>query len=379
VVPLEARELLSFGTGGVVTTAIRPNNDYASAVALYPPTAGAYAGDLVLAGRGSNLSPHGTNALIARYTPSGSLDTTFNGTGIVSTSLPSAASAVAAEPNGQVLVAGGSTLLRYNANGTLDKTFGSKGVVTVPFASAVAVEPNGQILVAGSAADPTTGTQDFALARYNSNGTVDTTFGSGGKEVVRLDGFADTLNALTLEADSSIVAVGTSATGTGNAWLIAHYNANGTLDTTFGPNQTGYVTPPLTSYTAAGYLITGGGALSVMIDPPTDPNGNAGKVVVGGSMSYTGGTWGLASAVVRLNANGTLDSTFGSGGVVTAGVDGASQNWVAVQSDGKVVAAGLMRGITGYGPGFSASRYNADGTLDTNYDASGPTPGTITV
>src|SRR5215471_8871134 len=155
---------------------------------------------------------------------SGDLDSTFGTGGKVSLPLPGSNDSVrgtAIQSDGKIVVAGSDsndfTLARYNTNGTLDSSFGSAGEVVTDFsggadqAFAVAIDSSGKIVVAGSAANPSTvnptGT-DFALARYNTNGSLDMTFGSGGKVVTDFNGGPDQASALIIDSNGKIVVGG---------------------------------------------------------------------------------------------------------------------------------------------------------------------------
>src|SRR5262249_46712370 len=135
---------------------------------------------------------------------------------------------------------------RFNANGSIDTSFGNGGTATAELtiklaskANAVAVQSDGKILIAGStgvtATGPTTG-EDFFLARFNTNGTLDTTFGSGGMVHTDFGGTSDEAWSLAVQADGKIVLAGGIVYGfTGE---LARYNTNGTLDTNFGASGT---------------------------------------------------------------------------------------------------------------------------------------------
>jgi len=182
----------SFGTGGKVTTDFGPGSNSAAAVAIQA--------DATIVAAGSSGSGH---FALGRYNTDGSLDTSFGSGGKVTTEVGGifeAASAVAIDANGKIVAAGGTApsgfccqfaLARYNSNGTLDTSFGSGGKVTTFFgaiatASAVAIQTDGKIIAAGGKFDPF-GT-GFALARYNSDGSLDTSFGSAGKVVTSFGG-----------------------------------------------------------------------------------------------------------------------------------------------------------------------------------------------
>ena len=183
----------------------------------------------------------------------GDLDTSFSTDGKVITGLPinAFASAVAIQADGKIVIAGGVNtqagvagdfaVARYLANGTLDASFGGVGIVTTDFgtpsdsARSIAIQADGRIVVAGGA-----GTS-VAIARYNTDGTLDPTFSGDGRLTMSLGG-SGVASALAIQAgDGKIVVVGTVS---GN-FAVARFNPNGTLDTTFGLAATGIVTEKL--------------------------------------------------------------------------------------------------------------------------------------
>ena len=299
----------------------------------------------------------------------GTLDPTFgNGAGYVTSSLSPSdqVNAVAVQPNGQIVIAGSaegyetSLVARYNANGSLDTSFGTGGYATTSFNKAastqyeaVAIQPNGEILTAGMA--NINGDAHFAVARYNTNGTLDTTFGTNGEVVTSLGGTNEWASSIAVQANGTILVSGTNTSG--DAALVC-YNANGSLDTTFGNG--GILVTNIRTY-----------GNSLVIQPD-------GQIVLAGVMlDPTSGKTGLGVAL--FNANGTIDSSFGNDGeaVTNVGSEGASFGGVVLQADSKIVVSGNALGGTA---SLSLVRYNADGTLDTTFGTSGngivaiPTP-----
>jgi uncharacterized delta-60 repeat protein len=228
-----------FGTGGTVTTDFAGNGDEARAVALQPD------GKIVAAGGALGAS---VDFALARYRPDGTLDTAFGTGGKVTTDFGSGeqAYAVAVQPDGKIVAAGGAVtgfeLARYNADGSLDGTFGAGGKVTTRFglglpftrAHAIVLQPDGKIVVAGTATSATVG--DFGLARYNPDGTLDASFGAGGKVTTDIRGTdsSDFAWAVTLQPDGKLVVAGSTAGPTGDAFALARYTPSGNLDGTFG-------------------------------------------------------------------------------------------------------------------------------------------------
>ncbi len=284
----------------------------------------------------------------------------------------------------------------WAADGDIDTTFGTGGRVTTDFgtnyddAKAVAIQSDGKIVAAGRSLN-SAGDYDFALARYNTDGTLDTAFGTGGKvttDFVDIVGKCDVwgcndndvANAVAIQSDGKIVVAGD--VGRRDSFALARYNTDGTLDTSFGTGgkvstytTVGYGAPGYTS----GDAFSGGSANAIAIQ-------SDGKIVVAGyigcSLQQVCNQFDFA--LVRFNTNGSLDATFGSGGIVVTAVGEGSDfdyaNAVAIQTDGKIVAAGTTGPSSGYGgttDKFALVRYNTNGTLDTAFGAGGKVTTTI--
>jgi uncharacterized delta-60 repeat protein/uncharacterized repeat protein (TIGR01451 family) len=339
----------SFGIGGQVTTDFG-GFDSAQAVALQSD------GKIVAVG-GTASFPSGDFAL-ARYNADGSLDATFGSGGKVTTDFGGfdAASAAVIQTDGRIVAAGRSgsgdfALARYNADGSLDPTFGSGGKVTTDFggfdaAFGVARQADGKIVAAGQGGAG----GGFALARYNPDGSLDPSFGSGGEVTTHFTSGVEVVIAVAIQLDGKIVAVGQTFAGGFQQFALARYNADGSLDSGFGSG--GIVA------TNFGFDSAFGGALAIQSD---------GKIVAAGRA-------GTDFLLARYNGDGTLDATFGSGGVVTTDFGGAlfdAAFGVALQSNGKIVAAGSA--ISGFpsSADFALARYNADGSLDASFGSGG--------
>jgi uncharacterized delta-60 repeat protein len=295
----------------------------------------------------------------------GTLDPSFNGTGKVTTDFSLAndnAYSVALQPDGKIVVAGDSddgrnfALARYNADGSLDASFGGTGTVTTDFgwayswARSVALQADGKIVAAGSTGDGSN--YKFAVARYNADGSLDTSFDGDGK-VTTSFGDRGLANGVAVGADGKIVAAGTSGPWWRSSVAAARYNADGSLDTTF--NGTGQVITVFSSGEGDGRSV------AVQAD---------GKIVIAGDSNSFGAGHPHNFGLIRYNANGSLDTSFNGTGMVTTNfgaLDTALS--VAVQADGKIVAGGYS---WAYGPSdFAVARYNADGSLDTSFDGDG--------
>jgi uncharacterized delta-60 repeat protein len=225
----------TFGTAGIVQTlAFGASECGGTAFALQPD------GKILLAGgctKGTspNLISFST---IARYTANGSLDTTF-GTGGTAV-LAEAPAAITLQSDGKILVAGGGTVSRYNTNGSIDSSFGIFGSLgALGSVAAIALQGDGKIVVAGTFSDQLTvpADGDFALTRYNSDGTVDETFGTHGR--ARADFFSGSssaiASALAIDSKGNLVVAGKAAEGSNpSEFAVARLTSLGVLDITFG-------------------------------------------------------------------------------------------------------------------------------------------------
>jgi uncharacterized delta-60 repeat protein len=261
------------------------------------------------------------------------------------------------------LIVGASSLVRVKAaEGDLDITFGTDGKVTTHFgglgafdgASAVAIQGDGKIVAAGFA-DDSDFHQILALVRYETTGGLDPTFGTNGK--VPIDFANASLRVdVAIQNDGKIIVVGTvGAPGVPTDFGIARYDTNGNPDPMFGIG--GEVTTD--------FFGDSDEAASVAIQ-------SDGKIVVAG-MARGLGTARSDFALVRYEANGDPDATFGVNGMVTTDFFGEEDraNGVAIQSDGKIVAVGSAAPDPTFRRDFAVARYNTDGTLDVSFDADG--------
>jgi uncharacterized delta-60 repeat protein len=256
------------------------------------------------------------------------------------------------QSDGKIVIVGGLngdfSIARINPGGSPDSTFGSNGVVTTDLGSSqdqaegVVIQPDGKIVVAGFMLSINTG-RDFAVVRYNSNGTLDTTFGAGGIVTTDFNGLNDQAGDVLLQPDGKILALGTATvSSTDSNFALARYNANGSLDNSFG---------------TAGKVTTNIG--------PFD-QGQRGVLQGDGKIILVGGS---GFNVLRYNPNGTLDSSFGTGGIVSILAESIAED-VALRTDGKIVVGGtLTNGIAN--TDFQAAQFLPNGALDTTWATGG--------
>jgi len=410
---------LTFGTGGIAVTDFAGKADLGFAAAIQTD------GKIVAAGKSQDANLNSIFAL-ARYNSDGSLDTSFDGDGKVTTfgttivrnklnGTTGSAWAVALQSDGKIIAAGSSnvyskgvgtsrgfTLVRYNSNGSLDTSFGTQGVVTTNAVGlaevrGIVLQGDGKIVAAGQAG---TSNVDVGIARYNTNGTLDTTFSGDGIVTSHLGTNSEWARAVALQSDGAIVVAGPKGyvNSSNSSAFVARYTSNGNIDSAFGIG--GAVTISVGSVTylnsvavqSDGRVVAGGwsgpgddqadmlvarvdtnGALDSTFDGDgirtvdffgsrDRANGIAlqqnGQIVLAGGISQPDGGGGIGIAkqgLARLNTDGSLDATFGSSGIVTT-LTGTSMgaNAVAVQSDGQIVTVGATNGVD-----FALARYCA--------------------
>ncbi|MHC4575042.1 MAG: hypothetical protein ACYS76_13070, partial [Planctomycetota bacterium] len=357
----------SFGAGGKVTTDFTSGNEYAYALDIRPD------GKIVVAGRTNSGDPNYYDFALACYETNGSLDTSFGTGGLVTTHFSSSDCAYAlAIHSNRIIVAGSSggdiALARYDLNGDLDTSFGIGGIVTTDFTSgndyayALAIQADGKIVVAGQTYTSDPNGHDFALARYNSNGSLDGAFGASGLVTTDFDSSWEEACGLAIQAGGKIVVAGHSDSSDPNQdFALARYNSDGSLDSTFDTD--GLVTTSFSSSWEEAY------GLVLQAD---------GKIVAAGSTD-SGEPNGYDFAVARYNSSdGSLDTTFDSDGKVTTNFVGSNYNYataITIQADGKLVVAGnsnrLGKNVKGVGYDFALARYQTDGSLDTSFGIGG--------
>ena len=251
-------------------------------------------------------------------------------------------------------------LARYNKNGGLDTTFGDRGKVITDFSNnddisySVAIQKDGKIVLGGFVFNRL-GSYDFALARYNPNGDLDTTFGLSGKVITDFSNGYDVGVSVAIQEDGKIVLGGFVFNSVSKSdFALARYNTNGELDTTFGNG--GKVITDFSNNNDDGYSV------AIQAD---------GKIVLGGRM-YNSVSSNRDFALARYNTNGGLDTTFNNGGKVITDFSNNNDDGysVAIQEDGKIVLGGFVFNSVSKND-FALARYNTNGNLDTTFGIEG--------
>ena len=339
----------TFDKDGVATTSFGPYGDEAFSIGIQSD------GKIVVAG--SSYNGGNTDVAIARYLQNGRLDSTFSDDGMQTTAIGNSndmAYAIAIQSDGKIIIGGASerngnldfALIRYNVNGSLDSSFATDGILTTAAGSgqdriyALAIQQDGKILAAGSA--ELNSYLNFAAVRYTINGAPDSSFAANGILITSMGSEGADCRAMAIQKDQKIILAGSSYSNNNSDFALARYNSDGSLDTSFS-SEGKLITPVLNDYDF-------GWAVAIQSN---------GKIVMAGS-SNNGNDNDFA--LVRFNSNGTLDSTFDTDGKVTtaigSGIDVA--NSLFIQNDGKIVAAGFSEMNGHYD--FAIARYNGNTT-----------------
>jgi uncharacterized delta-60 repeat protein len=358
-----------FGLSGIAATSINPGN-WAVAVTVQND------GKSVLGIKAKNPTGTGADFFLARYDVFGNLDPTFGGTGVVRFQFTSCAdseyvSSIAAQSDGKILVAGtalvksqtwGFAVARVNSDGTLDNSFGNGGRVFFGFSQSssttgMALQANGKIVLVGAGAG-------FSVARLNANGTMDATFGIEGKVVEKTSksGSAGDAYAVAIQqvnGEERIVVVGhrPATNNVSRDFAVMRFTSSGALDGSFGTG--GKVFTDFYGYSDKAK------AVNIIGD----------KILVGGLASRGAEILGIDSGndfgIARYQINGQLDTAFGNGGKVSTDFSGSESEVSAmvIQLDGKIVAGGYAT-FAATVQDYSLARYNPDGSLDTTFGPS---------
>jgi uncharacterized delta-60 repeat protein len=300
-------------------------------------------------------------AALAAHAQDWQLDVQFGFTGVARTNMwPSSAGYdMVVQPDGKILLAGSAdsdiALVRYNADGTLDPTFDGDGLVRTQvngdgWAKAMVLQADGKIVVAGGLI-PGLGPTLFLVARYNADGSLDSSFDQDGMITLSIGVEASAATGVAIGPDDRIVACGWCYQPGGqplhSEMATVRINSDGSLDASFD----------------------GDGICTVAVGPNSDASSVAitsdGSILLSGS-SATANNWDFALA--RLQPDGMLDMTFGNAGSVITGdpVDDEASDAMVIQPDGKIILGGTTWGGALY-EDFMLARYNTDGTLDASF------------
>ncbi len=356
----------TFGIAGILTTDFGSTSDHAHAIALQSD------GKTVVVGSVNDDIATPSDIAISRYNLDGSLDTSFGTIGYVTLDLGGTESlADVAIQTDQKIVATGYTLtgnnsqvllMRFLSDGSLDPSFGTGGLVTTevsPFLDrpqALSIQADGKIVVAGwqiTAPNLAIASADYMLVRYNSNGSLDTSFGTNGIVVTDFIGEQDQAYDVALDTDGNIVVVGKATINhsLSRQFGVVRYDSNGNLDTSF--SEDGKVTTGF-SFSSRDRA----DAVAIQSD---------GRILVGGDVGGSGDF-----GIVRYNVDGTLDMSFGGDGKVTTDI--AETDFLrslAIDAEGKILAGGFTQNQTLASRDFALVRYNTDGSLDTDFHFDG--------
>lgn len=354
----------TFGNGGKVVTPATPNDDVVERVRIQSD------GKIVTLGFAQDANADQTDSFIVRHNANGTIDASFGANGLVVISIDNFQRFFdfVILPDGKLLVVGDTysdadglniAIFRYLANGTRDTGFGTNGIITTRIGSQfstgskIALQPDGKFIVAGFAVNGDNGSDGkSAVVRYNANGTLDNTFGTNGVTLIPYDNSIFRLGEALVQNDGKLLVAGHGRFAGNIDFVVLRYNVNGTLDSSFGAN--GLV------HTDVDNLANVIGGMVLQPD---------GKIVINGRTLTADFVGTMSSSVLRYNANGTLDNSFGTGGIVqitepTPNVEGLALA-LAIQQNGKILTAGI-RNLT-----FAVARYNANGTLDTTFGTNG--------
>ncbi|HEX6123851.1 MAG TPA: FG-GAP-like repeat-containing protein [Pyrinomonadaceae bacterium] len=347
----------TFGGEGTVITTFDPNG-WATDIAVQGD------GKIVIAGF-SQLSLTAFRTILARYNPDGSLDTSFGNSGRVITSFgfENRAYALALQADGRILVAGTAgtgassdfMVLRFDSDGSLDTTFDFEGVKTIDFGSSeegigLAVQPDGRAVIVGKSPP-----DKFAVARLNLDGSLDGSFDGDGRVLTAFGLAGSGAGAVSLQPDGKIIAAGFKGGGApGNMdSALVRYHSNGSLDTSFDGD--GIVLTPVSSFD------------DFVADLAIQPDGKI--VTSGGAVNDF--------ALVRYNPNGSLDTSFDGDGIVVTTITlpcciflGNAFD-VAIQSNGKIVAAGSVEAANSIDFFGAVARYESNGSPDSSFGTNG--------
>ena len=366
----------NFGIGGKVTTPIGNDQEAITSIAQQPD------GKIVASGV-SKESDHEFRTIVCRYNTDGSIDTSFGIGGKVALDYlfhESINCKLKLQSDGKILIATNVgdmeynydfLFVRLNNDGSYDSGFGSNGIVITNFETgnivrSLELQADGKIILAGECSGNdgiANQFENFAVARYNPDGSLDDTFGTNGKVVINIGSNSissysiDGIYAVKLQSDGKIILGGyTDAQNSIEVYnsVLVRLNSNGTIDTTFGTN---------------GITITNFEASSAGINTLLISNDDT---IVSGSIVNFNSNGNTKIGLLKYDANGNLDMAFGTNGRTITQVNTTAMLdtiWdMVLQPDGKIVAAGYSFNTT---IDMLLMRYNNNGSLDPSFDGDG--------
>ena len=402
----------TFSGDGVVITDISSSLDLLFSLALMAD------GRIVAGGYASS------QYAVVRYLSNGMPDNSFDGDGIVTGGFPdgtTAYQASAVQSDGKIVVAGSAfiddrsafAIARYNTDGSLDNSFSDDGLQVVTFeingfniANAVTILADGKIVVAGSASNGSNA--DFGIARLNPDGSPDNSFSGDGKVLVDLRGEDDFGEDMRIQSDGKIVVAGYSYSGGSQDFALVRLNTDGTLDNSFSGDGKVFTDFAVSEMATAMIIQPDGKIVAVIVtnwqfgntniviaryntngelDPSFDFDGKVmtdyaggadwagavalqtdGKILIAGNVTDNSGN---DFALARYNANGSLDNSFSGDGMLIFDGGGTYENAtsVAIQTNGKILVGGYL--VEESGGNFAVLRFNADGTVDNSFSEDG--------
>ena len=340
----------SFGSEGKVVSDFGSNHEYARSVEIQPDD------KIVVGGFIYNYSSNYDFALI-RYLPNGSLDNTFGTNGKVQTDVfyDDRLYDIALLPDGKILAVGYTVnisgrsdiaIVKYNSDGTLDNSFGTGGMVLTPvgttddFGYCIALQSNGKFIVSGFY-EVTGNNNDVFVARYNSDGTLDNSFGSNGISLLTIGNGHDEVYSVAIQTDGKIVLGGYTRVGYNNFnLLLIRITSNGSLDSQFG--NSGFIIKSFSNADDFGRFV------NIQSD---------GKIILSGSCTINYYPY-EDFFICRFNQDGSDDLTFGINGTVINLIGNTSSRSYSscIQNDGKIILAGSAH-INGFME-FAIARYH---------------------
>jgi uncharacterized delta-60 repeat protein len=398
----------TFNDDGREHTEFQSSSAMANSIRLQPD------GKILLGGSaGDGIS---SGFAVARYTPNGVPDSTFNDDGrqtVKPLSGSLSGRSLDIQSNGKILLAGDNTsefvIARLNADGSHDQTFDEDGTVNINFpasytqANAMAVQPDDKIIITGYASNPSNLIR-LAIARLQADGNLDASFGDQGKILDNFKRSQTEFRSSVIQDDGKLVAAGLVWNGTNNDFVVARYNVNGKPDSTFDSDgiQTtdfggkdeavavliqagGKIVVSgnsdnrfaIARYNADGTpdnLFSGDGKITIPVGFADVAQSAAlqadGKILVAGHSFNDANFDSSRLAIIRVNLNGTTDNTFSGDGILLADVGSSRMQggFVAVQNDGKIVLGGSVRRDK---YNLLALRYHPDGSVDNSFSGDG--------